>query len=143
MRTPPSALGRLEPNGPWIGFVVETDGPRLAVGLPDGRLRTSVASLDELLAAAIAYFAELLPDQPPQELEATHADMAELVRALVAREPDTARRKALSEALDAIDDGLAGDAVVQRLLAARPQDPANADDPADVLRAAVRGLPGG
>jgi hypothetical protein len=132
----PSAVGRLEPDGPWIGFVVRPDGPHLAVGLPDGRLRTSVASLDELLAAAIAYFAELLPDQPPQELEATHADVADLLRALVAQERDTARRKALVEALDAIDDGLASDAVVQRLLAARPTGLVDAGDPADVLRAA-------
>jgi hypothetical protein len=133
----PCALGRLDPNGPWIGFVLEPGSPLLAVGLTDGSLRSAAAGAREIVSAAIAYFAELFPD-PPQELEATHADVAELVRSLVADEPDAERRGLLMEAVDAIDDGLASDAVVGRLMVAQQQvDPAEA---AEVLRSAARSL---
>ena len=131
----PCALGRLDPSGPWIGFVLEPGSPLLAVGLADGSLRSAAAGAREIVSAAIAYFAELFPD-PPQELEATHADVAELVRSLVADEPDAERRGLLMEAVDAIDDGLASDAVVGRLMVAQQQvDPAEA---AEVLRSAAR-----
>ena len=49
---------------------------------------------------------------PPPDLEATQADVAELVRSLAA-DP---------EAIDAIDDGLPGDAVALRLATLLPAD---------------------
>jgi hypothetical protein len=70
-----------------------------------------------LVAAAIAFFLAVL-DDPPVELEATHADVAGLVRSLAtsptASESD-AERLATREAVDAIDDGLPADAVALRL----------------------------
>jgi hypothetical protein len=75
------------------------------------------ARLTELLTVAIAYYGEML-EGPPPSLEATQADLAELVRWLGTEDPDSSRRLRLSEALDAIDDGLAGDVVVARLSAA-------------------------
>jgi hypothetical protein len=64
-----------------------------------------------LAAAASAYFLASL-DPPPPDLEATHADVAALVRSLAA-DP---------EAIDAIDDGLPGDAVALRLATLLPAD---------------------
>jgi hypothetical protein len=70
-----------------------------------------------LVAAAITFFLAVL-DDPPVELEATHADVAGLVRSLAtsptATESD-AERLATREAVDAIDDGLPADAVALRL----------------------------
>jgi len=68
----------------------------------------------ELMALAVAYYEEAL-DAPPPELEATQADLAELVRWLAAQEPEPRRHALFGEAIDAIDDGLAGDVVVARL----------------------------
>lgn len=137
---PACALGRLEPDGPWIGFVLERGAARLVIGLGDGELRSALATRDQLLAAAIAYFSDLFPD-PPQELEATHGDVADLMRLLAGAADDGAQRAALIEALDAIDDGLAADAVVSRLMEARrlaAHDAPDPQDPGDVLRAAAR-----
>ncbi|MCA1588229.1 MAG: hypothetical protein LC744_06170 [Chloroflexi bacterium] len=72
---------------------------------------------DLLLAIAIAYFEDAL-DPPPDDLAATHADIGSLVRHLAEAEADAARRRQLREAVDAIDDGLATDAVIARLAAA-------------------------
>jgi hypothetical protein len=112
------AIGLLTPGGPWAGFVRDSDGFRLAFPGADGAATASRAEGSarraELLSVAVAYYEEAL-DAPPQELEATQADLAELVRWLTAREVDPRRRALLQEAVDAIDDGLAGDVVVARL----------------------------
>jgi hypothetical protein len=132
---PPCAVGRLGPRGPWIGFQPGAGGYRLAVEV-DGALRSSEADVDLLLALAIAYFTEALDEAPP-DVEATQADLSALVAEVAQRETDPERRRLLREALDAIDDGLAGDAVASRLVAARPAG-ADSIDPIELLR--MRGM---
>ena len=95
-------------------------------------MRSREADADLLLALAIAYFEEAFEDAPP-EIEATHADLGELVRHVAAREGDGARKRLLGEAVDAIDDGLAGDAVANRLNAARSGTADEQADPVDLL----------
>ncbi len=116
------AIGRLALDGPWVGLVRAPDGWRLACATADGTAAVSSSEganrADELLAAAIVHFEEVLPPPPP-ELEATQADLADMLRWLSTSEPDPARRALLVDALDAVDDGLAGDAVVGRLAEAR------------------------
>ena len=110
------AVGRLSDDGPWIGFVpVLDDGYALVVGTDDAVLAAGKrADPDDLVALAIAYFADEL-SEPPEALAATHGDFGSLVRSLAADESEVARRRTLSEAVDAIDDGLAADVVVGRL----------------------------
>jgi hypothetical protein len=124
-------IGRLREAGPWLGFQPNPHGYRFVAGTPDG-LRSRRADADVLLALAIAYFEEAFPDPPP-ELEATHADLSGLVRHVAELESDPTRRRLLDEAVDAIDDGLAGDAVANRLNAARPGKPDEQADPVDLL----------
>lgn len=116
------AIGRLTPEGPWVGLARTPDGWRLACAAADGTAVTSASEgadrTDELLSAAITYFEEVLAPPPP-ELEATQADLANMLRWLSASEPDRGRRALLDDAVDAVDDGLAGDAVVGRLAEAR------------------------
>jgi hypothetical protein len=127
----PCAIGRTRSDGPWIGFQEVVGGYRFVVGTPAGE-RSMEADADLLLALAIAYFEEAFEDAPP-ELEATHADLSELVRYVADLERDGDRRRLLSEAVDAIDDGLAGDAVANRLSAARPLKADEQADPVDLL----------
>ena len=127
----PCAIGRIRPGGPWIGFQSSPSGYRLLVG-SESSVRSREADADLLLALAIAYFEEAFED-PPSELEATHADMSELVRHAAALEADDDRRRLLTEAVDAIDDGLAGDAVANRLTAARTPTSDEQADPVDLL----------
>ena len=117
------AIGRTGPDGPWVGCARGPPGEHLlAVGSESG-VRAATVPSDALLALAIAYFEDVL-DPPPDELAATHADIGELVRGLASREPDVDRRRTLADAVDAIDDGLAADAVIRRLSAAlRAADP--------------------
>jgi len=112
----PLAVGRIGPDGPWLGFQATDGGYALAIGSDAGATRHA-ASGDVLLALAIAYFEEALDDAPP-ELEATHADLAELVRHVAAGATDPGAARLLAEAVDAIDDGLGGEAVATRLAAA-------------------------
>ena len=129
------AIGRLVAGGPWIGFGYRADQCRFVVGAGD-EVRDGGADQDVLLALAIAYFAEAVEGAPP-DLEATQSDMSALVRHLMQAEPDPARRALLSEAIDAIDDGLAGDAVAEKLQAARsPRD--DAVDPVELLSLKAR-----
>ena len=117
MDAPACAVGRIGSEGVWVGFAPTVDdGYALVVGGP-GESRRADADADLLLALAIAYFEEAL-DAPPDELAATHADVAGLVRHLAVAETDDARRRRLDEAVDAIDDGLAADAVIARLASA-------------------------
>ena len=125
------AIGRIQPDGPWIGFQATSAGYRFMVGLPSGA-RTREADADVLLALAIAYFEEVFEGAPP-EIEATHEDLSVLVRHVAASETDPARKRLLDEAVDAIDDGLAGDAVASRLNAARPVNADEQADPVDLL----------
>jgi hypothetical protein len=128
------AVGLLAPDGPWAGFVSQEAAFRLAFGRPDGAVWASreegAARRTELLAVAMAYYEEAL-DAPPTEIEATQADLAQLVRWLSSREVDQHRRALLREAVDAIDDGLAGDVVVARLSRAVTDDPPDTDEQAD------------
>jgi hypothetical protein len=127
----PRAIGRWRAGGAWIGFLAGLDSYRLCVGA-DGRLLSEEADADALLSLAIAYFEEALEAAPP-DLEATHADLSELVRFVAAHETDPARRARLGEAIDAIDDGLAGDAVARRLGACRRGMKDEQADPVDLL----------
>ena len=108
------AVGRVGPGGPWIGFAPTLDdGYALVVGTDD-RAASAPAAGDDLIALAIAYFADELPE-PPEALAATHGDIGALVRHVAAGETDAERAHDLAEALDAVDDGLAADVVVGRL----------------------------
>lgn len=129
----PRAIGRLEPGGPWIGFDHIGDRYRLIVD-SGARVQTAPADDDLLLALAIAHFAEAFGGAPP-DLEATQADLSVLVRHLMQRAAGPRQRGLLAEALDAIDDGLAGDAVASRLSEARgaTNDRADPVDPIELL----------
>jgi hypothetical protein len=132
---PMVAIGRVDARGPWVGFVRDAAGFHLAVAQPGEAAAVSRAGganrIGELLAAAIVYFEEAL-DPPPPELEATQADLAELL-AWMATETNASRKQLVREALDAIDDGLAGDAVVARLSEARRGLGAQAVEQADAI----------
>jgi hypothetical protein len=125
------AIGRTRESGPWIGFQPVEAGYRFVVAT-ESRVRGREADADLLLALAIGYFEEAFPDPPP-EIEATQADLSGLVRHVAALERDPARRRLLNEAVDAIDDGLAGDAVANRLNHARPGTADEQADPVDLL----------
>ncbi|HET7581861.1 MAG TPA: hypothetical protein VFL75_03795 [Candidatus Limnocylindria bacterium] len=127
------AIGRVSDDGPWIGFQPGPAGYRVVAGRgPVIRGRTADANV--LLALAIAWFEEAF-DDPPPELEASQADLSALVRHVAAGEQVADRRHLLAEAVDAIDDGLAGDAVANRLSAVRSaSDETNEQaDPIDLL----------
>ena len=124
------AIGRTGPAGPWIGFVADPSGYRLVVGDDLGE-RSRPADVAVLLALAIAYFEEAFEDAP-SDREATHADLSVLVRHVAERgAPDL--REALAEAVDAIDDGLPGDAVASRLGVAWGRTANEQADPVDLL----------
>ena len=111
MVVPACAVGRLGSDGPWIGFAPTVDdGYALVVG---GTTRVA-AEPEDLVALALAYFEDLLPE-PPEELAATLGDIAGIVRHAAERISDPERRRAYDEAVDAIDDGLAADVMVDRL----------------------------
>lgn len=134
------AIGRLEAGGPWIGFGYRASACRIVVGSANV-VRDAPADQDLILALAIAYFAEAFGEAPP-DLEATQSDLSGLVRHLAGAEADAARRALLGEALDAIDDGLAGDAVAEKLQAARsPRD--DAVDPVELLSTRAREIAAG
>lgn len=118
MDAPACAVGTLgPPRGGWVGFAPSPDGAYELVVGGRGGVRRAPADADLLLALAIVYFEEAL-DPPPDELAATHADIAELLRLLAASEPDQSRRRQLADAVDAVDDGLAPDAVISRVVTA-------------------------
>jgi hypothetical protein len=109
------AVGRLERGGPWIGFAPTLDdGYALVVERYDRGPADARAEPDDLLALAVAYFADELP-APPEQLAATHGDIGSLVRHLAANEREPQRARELTDAVDAVDDGLATDVVVARL----------------------------
>lgn len=133
------AIGRIRAGGPWLGFAQRADGYRLVTS-DDRATRERPASHDLLLALAIGYFEEAFHD-PPQELEASQEDISALVRHVAAGEHDPERRQLLAEAIDAIDDGLAGDEVANRLNTARGgRDTHEQADPVDLLVTLVEEL---
>jgi hypothetical protein len=110
------AVGRIGPDGPWVGFTPTFDDAyALVVGdMPSGGTHQVEAEPNDLLCLVLAYFEESL-DPPPDDLAATHGDIGALVRHLAEHETDPARRRLLGEAVDAVDDGLAADATIARL----------------------------
>lgn len=134
------AIGRLG-DGPWVGFAVIDGAYHLAVGDEAGGFRTAAADDGLLLALAIAYFEDDL-DDPPPELEATHADLSDLVRGVAGRAVEPDARGLLDEAVDAIDDGLAADEVIGRLVTAWRRTAEEQADPIDLLRDRVAALDG-
>jgi hypothetical protein len=137
----PCAIGRLEGDGPWVGFVRAAGRYRLAVGRADTSVQTDAADDALLLALAIAYFEDVLEDPPPA-IEATHADLSDLVRDVAGRAIDPDGRHLLGEAVDSIDDGLAVDEVLGRLDAAWRRTAEEQADPLDLLRERVAKLTG-
>jgi hypothetical protein len=115
------AVGRLGPDGPWIGFAPTLDGGYALVVADAARARSAPAGADDLLALAIAYFTEEL-DEAPETFAATHGDIGALVRHVAEHELDDGRRHRLGEAVDAVDDGLAADVVVGRLARCLTED---------------------
>ncbi len=109
------AVGRIGPDGPWVGFAPTLDdGYALVVGGVAGGSRRLPADADDLLALASVYFEDAL-EQPPDELAATLGDIGALVRHVAEHESDPARIRLLGEAVDAVDDGLAADVTLARL----------------------------
>ena len=109
------AVGRIGPDGPWVGFAPTIDdGYALVVGGLPGGARRVRADGSDLLALATLYFEDAL-DEPPEELAATLGDIGSLVRHVAEHEADPGRRRLLGEAVDAVDDGLAADVTIVRL----------------------------
>lgn len=125
-----AAIGRIGSSDRWVGLAPTAAGSYdLVIG--DGELRRRAADVDTLLALAIAYFEDAL-DEPPDELAATHADIAAAIRhAAVMAKADRSRADELAEAVDAVDDGLGADVVISRLT--RSMSPAAASDPVRYL----------
>lgn len=117
MDAPACAVGRLGPDGPWVGFVPSLDdGYDFVVGDETGSHRTASTPTD-LVALALAYFEESL-DAPPDDLAATHGDIGAIVRHAADRADGASERSRYRLAVDAVDDGLGADAVIERLAAA-------------------------
>ena len=109
------AVGRIGPDGPWVGFAPTIDdGYALVIGESGLAGRRMPADADDLLALASVYFEEAL-DPAPDELAATLGDIGSLVRHVAEHETDPDRRQVLGEAVDAVDDGLAADVTIARL----------------------------
>ena len=138
------AVGRLSPGGPWVGFAADEGGYLLAFG--DGsterRAPTAATARHDLLCAALVYFDD--GEAPPDGLQATHGDVADLVRWLAATAPDEVTRGLLRAAVDAIDDGLATDAVMlcleEAATASTPRTAGEQADPIDLLAERYRQL---
>ena len=118
-RWPVAVGGLAAAGGRWAGIELSGDGFHLVFGESEGEVRwrstaTGRRRMDELLTIALAYFQEALPP-PSANLEATHADLGDLLRWLAAVETDASRERWLQEAVDAIDDGLPADVVIRRL----------------------------
>jgi hypothetical protein len=114
MDAPACTVGRLGPGEPWVGFgPTIDDGYALVVFSADGSHR-GPATPDDLVALALAYFEDSL-GEPPEDLAATLGDVGAIVRHAADRGRNGPLAGAYSEAVDAIDDGLAADVVIERL----------------------------
>jgi hypothetical protein len=137
-------IGRLAAGSAWVGLKPHGVGWRVVFGDAAGERAAAGSGTERrelVLATAGAYFEDAL-DDPPPDLEATHEDMAAVIAWLVQTEPNVDRRRRLRESLDAIEDGLAIDEVMGRLLAAGPQDVNEPADWVDRLEDAYRALDG-
>ena len=114
MEIPACAVGRLEPGGPWIGFAPTLDDGYALTVRSHGRSRRRHADPIDLVALAVLYFEDAV-DAPPEELAATHGDIGAIVRHAAERVTEPVLRRSYDEAVDAIDDGLAADVVIERL----------------------------
>src|SRR5688500_16232820 len=110
MDIPACVVGRLDPDGPWIGFAPTLDdGYALTVRGGQRSDRWPADPID-LLAMAVLYFEDGV-EAPPEDVAATHGDIGAIVRHAADRVVPAARA-ATAEAVDAIDDGLAADVVI-------------------------------
>jgi len=130
------SIGRLQPNGAWIGFD-HAGGVYRFIVVREGEALASGADADLLIALAIGYYTEAFGGGPP-DLEATPADLSALVRHLIEQASSSRQSALLTVALDAIDDGLPGDAVAGLLQAARSgrgemNDRAEPADPVELI----------
>lgn len=119
-RVPRPVVVGVLPTGEWVGFAPAVEGFRLVVGVGERDAVDEGPQIDmrrALVALAIAYFEEVLDEPPPGAAEATHQDLAEMVQWLAESAMDPDEREAGREALDAVEDGLAGDAVSLVLIA--------------------------
>lgn len=114
MEIPACAVGRLDSGGPWVGFAPTLDDGYALTVRSGGRTRRVPADPVDLVALAVLYFEDAV-DPPPEELAATHGDIGAIVRHAAERVQDSDVRRAYDEAVDAIDDGLAADVVIERL----------------------------
>jgi hypothetical protein len=117
MEVPACAVGRLGPNGPLLGFAPTLDDAYALVVTEGSRSGRSTATASDLVALALVYFEESL-DEPPDELAATHGDIGAIVRHAADHAGAGPTRTAYGDAVDAIDDGLAADVVIDRLATA-------------------------
>jgi hypothetical protein len=114
MEVPACAVGRIAPDGAWIGFApTADDGYALTLATSDAAYRRP-ATPPDLAALAVAWFEEALPE-PPEAVAATLGDIAAIVRHAAERTVGLDRRADYALAVDAIDDGLAADVVIDRL----------------------------
>jgi hypothetical protein len=113
MDIPACVVGRLDPGGPWIGFAPTLDDGYALTVSADGRSERRAAAPLDLLALAVLYFEDAI-EGPPEDMAATHGDIGAIVRHAAERVPAEAVGLT-SEAVDAIDDGLAADVVMERL----------------------------
>jgi len=126
-------IGQLTPQGQWAGVQRTRDGWEPMFGDADGSTRPVNGPPERkrllLVVAAIAYFSEALP-QAATGFEATQGDLADAMRWLAESEPDPLTATRIREAIDAVDDGLPGDAVANRLTPLMADEQA---DPVDLL----------
>jgi hypothetical protein len=113
MDIPACVVGRLDPDGPWIGFAPTLDDGYALTASADGRSERRAAAPLDLLALAVVYFEDAI-EAPPEEMAATHGDIRAIVRHAAERVQGEAEA-VTAEAVDAIDDGLAADVVMERL----------------------------
>lgn len=147
------AVGRLSAAGTWVGFARADEGYELAFGEVEAevedegtvRIGRGPTLRHDLLNVALAYFGDAV-DAGPEQIGATHEDVAELVAWLAATEPDEVTARRLRAAVDAIDDGLAADAVMLSLeeaaAAMNPPPAGEQVEPIDLLRVRERELRG-
>ena len=140
---PVRAFGRLRPDGPWVGFEPGPGGYRLVVGWPDGTIRADRTEdpteiRDGLVAGAIGFYLATLTippssSKPPRRTWAPWWAISSRTTGIQAWVTEA------TEALDAIDDGLAGDAVALRLQRLLPRG----SDALEILRRRAASLSAG
>jgi len=146
----PAVVGTL-PDGGWVGLAMDAAGYRLTAGGPaHPRVGVGPPTVDQrsaLIALAIVYFEETLPAPPDGTEEATHRDMAGLLGWLAQTALADEERRSARLVLDAIEDGLPGDAVAVRLMemleVRRGSGAAGVAAPVEALDLVLEGLSAG